>query len=197
MPQVAKFETRTKILFASEKLFNQKGYSKTKITDIMNSCNMAAGTFYVYFKDKEILLTEIYQPIVDAIDAVFVLTPLPEKLTGDVYFEILKQEILRLSQYALKFSNELRFLLQQAHDSKYALFPEIMNQTVYSELEKFLTIGISHNFVRDAYIPGMAVLCCGVISTMIDLIIVNDNEHHDMLIVQETIDMLYYGLRTI
>ncbi len=197
MPQIVKPETKTKILYAAEKLFNEKGYSKTKINDIMDYCNLATGTFYVYFKDKEMLLTEIYQPIVDSIDSIFILSPLPENITQSDYFTIIKQEILRLSEFALKFSSELRFLLLHAYDSKFAFFPEKMKNIIYEELNKFLTIGISHGFIRNAYIPVLSKVCCGIIMTMINLLIADSYKPLQGIIVQESIEVIINGLKKI
>lgn len=197
MPQIIKPETKTKILYAAEKLFNEKGYSKTKINEIMDYCNLATGTFYVYFKDKEMLLTEIYQPIADSIDSIFILTPLPENITQQEYFGIIKQEILRLSEFALKFSNELGFLLLHAYDSKYAYFPDKMQQIIYHELEKFLSVGISLGFIRNAHIPVLSKVCCGIILTMINLLIIDSNKPLQGIIVQESIEIIINGIKRI
>jgi len=197
MPQIVKPETKTKILYAAEKLFNEKGYSKTKITDIMDYCSLATGTFYVYFKDKEMLLTEIYQPIVDSIDSIFVLSPLPNTITRSEYFTIIKQEILRLSEFALKFTSELGFLLLHAYDSKYAYFPDKLQHIIYQELERFLTIGISHGFIRNAHIPVLSKVCCGIIMTMVNLLIVDSYKPLQGIIVQESIEIIINGIKKI
>ncbi|MCX8124939.1 MAG: TetR/AcrR family transcriptional regulator [Spirochaetes bacterium] len=197
MAQIIKPETKTKIMFAAEKLFNEKGYSKTKITEIMDYCNLATGTFYVYFKDKEMLLTEIYQPIVDSIDSIFVLTPLYETITQQEYFGIIKQEILRLSEFALKFSNELGFLLFHAHDSKYADFADKLQHSISNEFEKFFSIGISHGFIRNSHIPVLSKVCCGIILTMIRLLIIDTNQPLKGIIVQEAIEIIINGIKRI
>ncbi len=197
MPQIVKPETKTKILYAAEKLFNEKGYSKTKITDIMDYCNLSTGTFYVYFKDKEMLLAEIYQPIVDSIDSIFVLSPLPKDITQSEYFTILKQEILRLSEFALKFTGELRFLLLYAYDSKFSYFPEKLQDSIHQELEKFLTIGISHGFIRNTHIPVLSKVCCGIIMTMINLLINESYKPLQGIIVQESIEIIMNGIKKI
>jgi AcrR family transcriptional regulator len=47
------------LLEAAEKLFLEKGYEQTSVSDIVKSISVAQGTFYYYFKSKE-----------DALDAV-------------------------------------------------------------------------------------------------------------------------------
>ncbi len=46
-------ETKLSIIEAGIKLFYEKGFTKTKISDITEKANVAHGTFYVYFKSKE------------------------------------------------------------------------------------------------------------------------------------------------
>lgn len=49
---------RDKILDVAIKLFSEKGYENTKISDITDSLHMGKGTFYVYFKNKKELFME-------------------------------------------------------------------------------------------------------------------------------------------
>jgi len=45
--------TLERILKAAEELFSRKGFYNTKITEIVESANVASGTFYIYFPDKK------------------------------------------------------------------------------------------------------------------------------------------------
>ena len=47
---------RREILDAAEKLFEQKGFQRTTISDIAQAMNVAQGMLYYYFKSKEELL---------------------------------------------------------------------------------------------------------------------------------------------
>ena len=46
-------ETLEKICRASERLFSEKGYYNTSITDITTAALVAPGTYYIYFTDKK------------------------------------------------------------------------------------------------------------------------------------------------
>ena len=48
---------RTAILEISKKLFAEKGYHGTSISDIISALNIPAGTIYTYFKSKDHILT--------------------------------------------------------------------------------------------------------------------------------------------
>lgn len=47
---------KAEILDAAEKLFNEKGYSKTTMEDILSLTGIAKGTLYYHFKGKEDIL---------------------------------------------------------------------------------------------------------------------------------------------
>ena len=46
-------ERKNEILDTAEILFEEKGYDKCSVNDILNRIGIAKGTFYHYFKSKE------------------------------------------------------------------------------------------------------------------------------------------------
>ncbi|MGV9362159.1 TetR/AcrR family transcriptional regulator [Amycolatopsis sp. NPDC003731] len=48
--------TRTDLLAAAKRLFTERGYLDTRVTDIAAAAGRAAGSFYTHFSDKEELL---------------------------------------------------------------------------------------------------------------------------------------------
>lgn len=67
-------ERRSELLEAAEKLFREKGYANTVVSDIVKESGVAQGTFYVYFKSKEdiflAILEEIREGIINEIESV-------------------------------------------------------------------------------------------------------------------------------
>ncbi|RJP76189.1 MAG: MerR family transcriptional regulator [Desulfobacteraceae bacterium] len=51
-------KTRESILDVGCRLFREKGYKETKISDVVKAMNVGKGTFYFYFSDKRELLLE-------------------------------------------------------------------------------------------------------------------------------------------
>jgi len=51
-------QTREKILDLACRIFREKGYKETKVSDITKELNIGKGTFYFYFTDKRELLLE-------------------------------------------------------------------------------------------------------------------------------------------
>lgn len=50
---------RTEIMDAADRLFHEKGYHETAVSDIVKENGVAQGTFYYYFKSKEAVLEAI------------------------------------------------------------------------------------------------------------------------------------------
>jgi AcrR family transcriptional regulator len=76
MPRVVKSaeERKLEIILTSERLFREKGYTKTSVEAIIKEMGVAKGTFYYYFKSKEEVLEAIVEhtlnQVVEAIEQV-------------------------------------------------------------------------------------------------------------------------------
>lgn len=51
--------TRERLLKAAESVFGDKGYERASIADITREAEVALGTFYVYFPDKQSIFVEV------------------------------------------------------------------------------------------------------------------------------------------
>ncbi|WP_322184158.1 TetR/AcrR family transcriptional regulator [Neglectibacter caecimuris] len=57
--ELKKEQKKQKLLNAAYSLFLEKGVSKTSVDEIAKGANVAKGTFYLYFHDKEHLLQQL------------------------------------------------------------------------------------------------------------------------------------------
>ncbi|OPZ60973.1 MAG: Fatty acid metabolism regulator protein [Deltaproteobacteria bacterium ADurb.Bin510] len=57
------------ILDAAKKIFATKGFHEAKITDIAREANVASGTIYLYFKNKDDILIKLFEEAVAEITA--------------------------------------------------------------------------------------------------------------------------------
>ena len=57
--ELKKEQKKQKLLDAAYSLFLEKGVSKTSVDEIAKGANVAKGTFYLYFHDKEHLLQQL------------------------------------------------------------------------------------------------------------------------------------------
>jgi AcrR family transcriptional regulator len=56
---------RTAMMQAAVRVFAEKGYHTATIRDVVNEAEVAIGTFYFYFPDKETLFVHLYEETAD------------------------------------------------------------------------------------------------------------------------------------
>lgn len=56
---------RDKLVNVAKKIFAKKGYTGTKVSDIVNGANISRATFYLYFKNKQGIFSEIANRVVN------------------------------------------------------------------------------------------------------------------------------------
>ena len=56
---------RQALLKGAARVFSEKGYVNTSIKNITDEASVAVGTFYIYFKNKEEVLEQIYEEILN------------------------------------------------------------------------------------------------------------------------------------
>lgn len=95
MPVVGKKE---QIMEAATKLILKKGYSHTSVEDITNEMGIAKGSFYTYFKSKNLLLQTIAEKKIDEM-----MEKQEDILRDTLSFE---ETLKRLILVRLKFSCE-------------------------------------------------------------------------------------------
>ena len=84
MPRSSKAasDRRTEFIDAAEALFNEKGFEKTSIDDIVQRVGVAKGLFYYYFKSREELLAAIVDRILAEMEKVVIDATEKEGLTS-------------------------------------------------------------------------------------------------------------------
>lgn len=82
---------RRAVLDASLRVFSEKGYHATRISDLIDAAGIARGTFYLYFESKNAIFHELLDELlagirasVDGVDTDSGAAPLREQLLGIV-----------------------------------------------------------------------------------------------------------------
>jgi AcrR family transcriptional regulator len=70
---------RTAIMQAAVRVFAERGYHSAKVRDIVAAADVAVGTFYFYFPDKETLFVHLYEETAE-----FLLRALEQAVRGRV-----------------------------------------------------------------------------------------------------------------
>ncbi|MFW5901876.1 MAG: TetR/AcrR family transcriptional regulator [Thermodesulfobacteriota bacterium] len=63
--------TRDALIQAAVSLFHQKGFQMTRVSDIVAAAGVAQGTFYNYFRSKEVIFREICNDFMSQVRRIF------------------------------------------------------------------------------------------------------------------------------
>jgi len=100
-----KEEKKRQILQASLEVFAQKGYSPTVLDDVAARANMAKGTLYLYFKDKEDLYINTVIHFFDLLEA-----QIRDNLRPDMDpVELLRSVAASQLKFFIRHKNYIRF----------------------------------------------------------------------------------------
>ena len=57
-------ERKSELIETARRVFREKGYAATSVTDIVKEAGVSQGTFYFYFEDKEAVFDAVAETIV-------------------------------------------------------------------------------------------------------------------------------------
>jgi AcrR family transcriptional regulator len=84
-PQTARGQrTRSAVLAAARRTFEDRGYVDTRVVDITRRAKVSYGSFYTYFPSKEAVFAEVVQGMVEDFRATVRSEPAPGSTPGDL-----------------------------------------------------------------------------------------------------------------
>ena len=77
-----KDKKREAILNSALMLFSEKGFQKTKVSEIARSASVADGTVYLYYKNKDVLFMAVFNNLIFSklIDLKAMIEPIEDEL---------------------------------------------------------------------------------------------------------------------
>lgn len=137
---------REHILAQAAKLFGEKGYHATSISDIIQSAGIARGTFYLYFQNKRAIFEEVLDDLVvrikeriRVVDISENAPPVREQLLGNITRVL---ELLTDQRELLSILLERAVGLDREFDAKLAHFYAQLTNTVRISLEHGQEMGL-------------------------------------------------------
>jgi AcrR family transcriptional regulator len=101
--QELKDQTRICILREAETLFNTFGYEQTKTKAIAKACQIAEGTLFNYFENKEEILLAVFDQMANIDDNLIQL----EKIKEDMIIDVIMYPVKKLKKYNKSFLIDL------------------------------------------------------------------------------------------
>jgi ubiquinone biosynthesis protein COQ9 len=187
-------EKEKKIIEAGIRLFAKKGYSSTSIQEIVDSCGMSKGAFYLYFKSKESLLLAAFKYQFQSIQ--LTLDSLSTKdLTPRETF------IAQLEMQLGEIHKNKEFIIMLTREQTIPLNPEIegfirkINHEMGSSYQTSL-LNMYGDKKIDGYFYDLNMILQGIVQSYIKLIIfdkVNIDFHKLSAFILKRIDDLVTG----
>lgn len=178
-------DTKARLINSAIKIFSQKGYFNTRISDIVKDAGIAQGTFYLYFKSKEdifyFIVKEISDRILDKVEKYKKIDlPPKEKIINfgeEVYKEMFKyKEIAQIFFFQLmcideKFRNIYINVNQRIKEFYIEILKDTQNKEIIADAVlgfgkrlfefDFLLEGRSEDEILDKFKKGVYMIIKG------------------------------------
>lgn len=129
---------------ATLKLVLETGFNGLKMADVAKEAKLATGTLYIYFKNKEVLINELYYHLKKS-KTLKVLEVFDSKDDYEVSFKKLWTNYLTIS---LAEPERMKFIEQFTHTSFLTKKTKQQGDELIKPLEDFLKQGISKGLIK-------------------------------------------------
>jgi AcrR family transcriptional regulator len=150
---------------ATLKLVLETGFNGLKMADVAKAAKLATGTLYIYFKNKEVLINELYfhlkkNKTLKILEVYVAKDPFP------VAFKKLWMNYLNVS---LAEPERMSFIEQYTHTSYLTKKTKQQSDQLLKPLEEFVAGGILQGFVKKLPVPLLLSQLMGPINESVRL----------------------------
>ncbi|ADU29000.1 TetR/AcrR family transcriptional regulator [Evansella cellulosilytica] len=160
------------ILEAAIKLFSIKGFDATSIQDIANECGIAKGSFYSYFKSKDVLLLETLNYYFSNIES-------RVKTVGEMDLAPRDKFVKQLAYFFEGVFEHKEFIITQAYEQAIPL-NESIKQTLFQKQNKtrrFFQNGLLSLYGEEVkpYLWDLSIMLEGMFHSYIRMFLIDEN----------------------
>lgn len=150
--------TRDKILEAAASEFGSKGFHETGITDITKTAGVALGTFYTYYKSKEVVFRALVSHMGELTREWISkrVAGAPDRLTAERMGIAAFIEFAREHKDLYRIVMEAQFVANDSYMEYYSVFAESYTRNLADAADKG-EIRSGHNEERAWALIGMSV----------------------------------------
>ena len=149
--EVARESTRKELLKAALEIFGEKGYPTTTISDIVGAAGVTQGTFYLYFKNKAEIFSELLRENREHMISGLVVAGLENVKTKEDWLQMADRVAEFLLDYIKIYGDIMRLFISEAatigsefHEDSNAFTVGIINQ-----IKRMLEHGKKMELLRD------------------------------------------------
>ncbi len=138
-------DTRSNILIAASKLFMEKGFDRTSVSDIINEVGIAKGTLYHHFDSKEEIMDELI-----AIKTQSIIVKVRE-IAEDRSMSIEDRFIKSIAAMSIVNQDENKAMMDHMNSPQNALMHQKINKILLNEIPNILSIIIKDGIAEDVF----------------------------------------------
>lgn len=188
-----KEERYERILEAAAYLFMEKGYEQTTVSDIVKACDMARGTFYLYFESLEQVLTALFSNVMNVLWEEVERNAKDDRIEGDVLRNIITSVFHLLVQR--------KDLLSVFHCGGGQRFNEFKYGTIREHIGERVAMLIERGQTEEPteMRPCSPELVAMMIATLIDQMayitqVLEKDTYEQEFVIAELVDFILYGV---
>jgi AcrR family transcriptional regulator len=140
-----KDETKVEAIFeATLKLVQKSGFNGLKMADVAKAAGMATGTLYIYFKNKDVLINELFLALKRSKTSRMMLGASPQ----DSFEETFRKLWFNYFDISMAEPQRMLFIEQFAHTSFLTKKTKQLGDQLLEPLIAFLEEGIRKKIIR-------------------------------------------------
>ncbi len=180
--------SRSRIVDAAFKIFQEKGYYGTNTEDIAKAANVSIGCLYSYFKDRD----DLFHEILNQRNQIFLQLLPSESVTiksKEDIREWLKKQIIRVAEFQKSYQRIYTDVRSLSYSSTVIshILTEQRNHRLHVAMEFFNT---HKQILKVEDIEAAAILFCNLISVTTEQIAFRENDISEDRILQAGVDAL-------
>lgn len=192
MQNETKAGRRRQILYSAKRVFSEKGFHNTSVSDIIDQVGIARGTFYLYFTNKRDIFDNLLDNLLEELDKRIKPVDLTEGSPEPL--DQIKDNIRRVLELVIKEPELIQILLHHSAglDQRSAESVRTFYDRVLRLIERSLEHGIRMGLVRPCNIQIVASCILGTVKEVANRLTDRRGEHPPIDVLVE--EIVRYGL---
>lgn len=189
-------ERKKEILEWAKKVIHERGYAKTRVSDIVLAAGVAQGTFYLYFPTKEALVIEMGKEIVTDLKILLDNQPsIPDDINKDGFVAELNRVFISYMEFVSKNALSIHILATEAtnNDELMRMRDENVN-SIKNLLVNLLEKGKKMGYLKDFDFKSLANLVVTAILNFFSSDMTHQQDFPPEEVIGQFINICLYGI---
>jgi AcrR family transcriptional regulator len=189
-------DTKQQILEAAREVIGQKGFAGTRVSDIVAQAGVAQGTFYLYFKSKQDVVSEIANSIIlSQTERIRAFEEVGSRITKEDFVGKIYEVF---DSYMIFFRNNadiMRVLAMEMDDgpTRNPIFAEIISR-IHKAFVHFFEVGRNSGVIKDMDYESISQMAIMAVMQFFFSTITRSSDFPSGENIRHFVDMCLYGI---